>query len=244
MPSVSPAQLESFYRAATVALRVLDTREGRGRRFGDHADATWRAFRGPAGELGAADRLELLVREAAVLHRGAFSASLLFALPGLAADEPLGPEWPALPVALAETLVRSGSRPAPATELVATLREVAEAWGLPLAVTPALSALAARLGPASRAVVAGPSAIAAVAEQLAGRSDTDFADQLVLVSDHPGERQLFGVAALALGSRGTPRFLAPAAASAERGLAGALALVSDDAAPASRIAALSYTGAA
>jgi hypothetical protein len=109
MTAPSPAQAERFYRAGVLGLRALEAREGRGRRLGPAADATWRAFRGDPGELDDRDRLDLLLRDAAATSPLAFAPRRIFALAGLSDDEPFGHEWPGLPVSLARLLLREAA---------------------------------------------------------------------------------------------------------------------------------------
>jgi hypothetical protein len=79
MRTPSDAAIESYYRAAALGLRLLEAREARGRRFGEAAAATWRAL---GGELEGRDRLDLLLRDAAVSNPLAFSARGVFDLAG------------------------------------------------------------------------------------------------------------------------------------------------------------------
>ena len=92
--SISTHGVRSFYRAALAGLRWLEIVEPTGRRFGPEADARWKGF---AGHLTLTDRIDLLLRDAAVVWGAAFSAASVFQLPGLAADEPFGPDWPRTP---------------------------------------------------------------------------------------------------------------------------------------------------
>ncbi len=76
-------QRESFYAAALAGLRALDGRERRPRRFGPDADARWQNF---CGHLSLAERVDLLIRDAAVTWQAAFSPAIVFRLPYLASD--------------------------------------------------------------------------------------------------------------------------------------------------------------
>ena len=80
----------AFYEAALLTLRALDDSERVPRRFGGAVDARWEGF---AGHLGTAERIDLLVRDAAVTWGAGFSPAGVFKLVGLAADEPFGPDW-------------------------------------------------------------------------------------------------------------------------------------------------------
>jgi hypothetical protein len=194
MPALPPAIVASFYRAAAHGLAALDNAPGGRRRFGPDADATWKAFR---GELRDEDRLELLVRDAAAVSPSAFAPRVVFALDGLAGDEPFGPEWTGAPAQLAMTLLRE-SAAAKQVGVVETLRAVAAAWHLE--PQPIAESEFASIGPASRMLVAGAGAILGLAQHASSRGGMDLADQALLVTDHPGHRQLFGMAAALLGS--------------------------------------------
>jgi hypothetical protein len=85
------------------------------------------------------------------------------------------------------------------------LEGIADVWAL--TVSPVPSTTLDRLGPASRLVLAGAGAVVAVAEAMAGRSGMDFGDQVLVVTDAPGLRQLTGIASALTGSRATPRCL-------------------------------------
>lgn len=239
MVPAAPSEIESFYRTGALGLRALETREARGRRFGEHADATWRAFRGNPGELGDADRLDLLLRDAAALHRAACAPSVVFAIPGLATDEPFGPDWPSAPATLARDLVREGTSPIDLKAPAELVEKAATLWHLVPAATASVTDAVRSIGPASRVVAAGAGAIVALTKHFQGRSDMDLADQVLLVTQRPAERQLFGLAVLALGSTSPTRFLSPGEdAKAASGGRVHVALVSDDASPASGEAAL------
>lgn len=76
------------------------------------------------------------------------------------------------------------------TSLAELLDDVLRIWGL----TPGGSQRLNEIGPADRLVVAGAGAIRDLALTFEGRSHLDLADQLAVVAQHPGERQLFGAA--------------------------------------------------
>ncbi|XXY16175.1 hypothetical protein WME88_48855 [Sorangium sp. So ce216] len=245
MATPTPSQVESFYRAGVLGLRALEAREGRGRRLGPAADATWRAFRGEPGELDDRDRLDLLLRDAAATYPLAFAPRRIFALAGLADDEPFGHEWPGLPVSLARPLLRDAAdnlAPRPARGVLA---EVASAWGFTPDATLAGEGGAelAGLGPASRVAASGAGAVLILAEHFASRRDLDLGDQVLFVTDRPGERQLFGLAVALLGSATAPRVALPAVAHPDGARALGFdrltaAIVSDDADAGARDAAL------
>lgn len=223
--SISQEQITSFYEAAVLGLQALDSQPGGGRRFGPNADATWTLFK---GELGEADRLDLLVRDAAVSHPGAFAPRRVFVLEGLAEDEPYGPEWPGPDAALALRLWR-GAR-AQARSLAEVLEEAARAWSMRPA--PLDMATLAAVGPATRILAAGTGAVLALASHFEARPELDLADQVALVTSSPGERQLFGLAVALLGSTRPVRcFLPDVAPELARAMgfpSAGLVLVSDD----------------
>jgi len=85
-------------------------------------------------------------------------------------------------------------------------------------VADGVQALAARLttlGPATRLVVCGARAIAALSLAAASRRDLDLADQVVLVGSHPAERQLFGLALALAATRTAPKVVAPSELAAQ-----------------------------
>jgi hypothetical protein len=229
--TIEASRTESFYRSAVLALRASDaSRPGSRRAFGPDADLRWK---GMQGHLRAADRLELTLRNAAVPHPAAFAPRIVFALTGLADDEPFGTEMSA-PSALAEKLLREAADPLPSATPPAILGEVARAWSL-APERPDLGSLE-RLTPASRVVAAGAGAIVALAERFERRDGFDLANQVLLVADRPGERQLFGIAAALLGVAAPVRLLGTRAEDAHARDAGfdrvQLVLVSPDADPA------------
>ncbi|KYG04926.1 hypothetical protein BE21_43920 [Sorangium cellulosum] len=180
----SDAAIDSYYRAAALGLRLLEAREARGRRFGEAAAATRRAL---GGALEDRNRLDLLLRDAAVSNPLAFSARGVFDLAWLTDDEPFGPSFPQAPAGLAAAL----------------LREVA-------------SPLAAADTPAVLVIASGARAVAMLAAHANARGDLDLGEQVLLVTDASAERQMFGFALLVTGSRGRPRVIPTAQASAAR----------------------------
>jgi hypothetical protein len=244
MTTPSPGQAESFYRAGVLGLRALEAREGRGRRLGPAADATWRAFRGEPGELEDRDRLDILLRDAAATYPLAFAPRRIFALAGLSDDEPFGHEWPGLPAGLARSLLRDAADNVAPRPAHLVLAEAASAWGFAPSAT--LSGFAvASLGPASRVAASGAGAVLVLAEHFASRRDLDLGDQVLFVTDRPGERQLFGLAVVLLGSPTAPRVALPDVARGDGARAIGFdrltgAVVSEDAAPSAREALLEH----
>lgn len=187
---------ESFYRSAILGLRALDARERIPRRFGADADARWAQF---AGSLGAGDRLDILLRDAAGTWGAAFSPSECFGIFGLAEDEPFGPDWTGLDDQAAKRLFAS-------SDGASTLDRAAEALGVkPAAVTvPPVTA-------GTKLAVAGGGAVMAVAAAFAKDSALSWTDQVVVVASQPAHRQLAGLAAVILGARGRTVLIRPGA---------------------------------
>lgn len=189
----SREHIESFYRAAALGLTVLEARAGSAQRFGPDADARWNAFRGALQDW---HRLDLLVRDAAVAHAAAFAPRVVFTLPALADDEPAGPEWTGAPPDIAAELLRQAATAAP-PDLDALLREITRIWDIkPEAISRDATA---GIEPATRIACAGAGAVIALARAFHGRPELDLADQVTLIADAPGTRQLFGLAIAALG---------------------------------------------
>jgi hypothetical protein len=205
---VATTDAERFYRTGALALRALQDRALGAERFGANASARWKAF---AGELTSSQRLDLLFRDAAVMYPLAFAPRSIFELPGLAHDEPFGPEWTSLPPSQAGAILRDVENATGGSSIAIkeVLFALADVWGLKLA-TPDAGALA-KINAASRLVVAGAGAVIAVAAQMSARNDCDFGDQVLLVSDEPAARQLCGIAAAISGSRKSPRSVGSAA---------------------------------
>jgi hypothetical protein len=90
-PVPHPDDRRRFYQSAMAILRALDAKAPVPRRFGAEADARWALFK---GDLALGDRLDLLVRDGAATQPTAFAPRVVFALDGLASDEPFGPDWP------------------------------------------------------------------------------------------------------------------------------------------------------
>lgn len=218
MTQVTPSESRAFYRGALTALRYLEERKPTGRRFGQDADLRWQSFR---GHLQDVDRIDLLVRDADAEWSGSMGARRVFDLDGVAEDDAFGKDWQPLdPVAAAELWREIARAPAPPTFGLA-LSTIAAEWKLslaPFAVPP--------IHPSTRLVVAGASAIAALAESFDGRTDLDWADQVAIVATDPGTRQLAAFAGAALDATRAAVLLAATQSADVRGRA---LLVSDDA---------------
>lgn len=188
--TVSSEQRNAFYQAAHLGLRALDAAERTPRRFGSDADARWRSFQ---GHLGLAERLDLLIRDAAVTWASGFSPAIVFSLPGLASDEPFGPDWAALPEHEAKRLWSDSSRPTTVDALAETLGISGDAPDLP------------QVSAATQLVVAGGPAVRAVASHFATNKELSWSDQVLVAASSPAVRQFAGLVAPLLLAQGPTR---------------------------------------
>jgi hypothetical protein len=195
-PPLTAQDRAAFYGAAVLGLRALDARERTARRFGADADTRWMQF---AGALGAGDRLDILLRDAAGTWGAAFSPSECFGLFGLAADEPFGPDWGGIDDHAAKKLLADASGAATFDSVAATL-----------GVKPAPVAFP-QLTPSTKLVVAGGAALVSVAKAFSGNTALSWTDQVVVLADKPAWRQLAGLAAVVLGARGRTVIVRPGA---------------------------------
>lgn len=182
----------AYYRAAIAGLRHQEAKRPSGRRVGADADALWKAFE---GVLGPADRVNLLLEDANAQWPRAFGARHLFTeLRDAHEDAAFGPSWSGLDAQAAIALLRDLAADGDAS-LETTLREAAAAWALPLVPIepPALA-------PSSRVVVAGASAVFALA-LASTEAGFDWSGRVALVADAPGVRQLALLAGGLLDSR-------------------------------------------
>ena len=209
----------AFYEASLRALRYVEARSPTGRRFGPDADAMWRAFR---GHLTATDRMDLLLRDADAEYPGAFGARVAFALRGVGDDDAFGSSWEHPTPVDADALWRRVIGEAPPADLDAAVQACATALGIPLQpfVVPRLTAN-------TRLLLAGPSAIGAVAVAFAQERDLAWADQVTCVASPPAHRQLAVLSAALLGAK--PTVLLGANISLAPGVAFGERLASDDA---------------
>jgi hypothetical protein len=182
----------ALYDASLRALRYIETRSPTRRRFGADADALWRTFQ---GHLTAADRVELLLRDADAEYPGAFGARTAFDLRGMSEDDPFGTRWPRPSAAEADALWRKVNADAPPRDVASALTACAAAWDItiaPLDIAP--------ITPTTRLLVVGPSAIASLAVKFSGASELAWADQVTCVATPTGHRHLAALVAALLGS--------------------------------------------
>jgi hypothetical protein len=192
MPVIQSSVMQRFdgaehYVDGTLRLlQYVEARRPTGRRFGADADARWSSFR---GDLETVDRIELMIRDADAEWPGGFGARAVFAMQGVAEDEPFGSQWEGLdPVAAEELWRRVKAEPAPTT-IAAALGSIASAWGVKLTAKPSQP-----VTPTDHLVVVGPSAIAATIEAFAAGAALDWAEQVVVVASAPAARQLAAAA--------------------------------------------------
>jgi len=189
-------ECEAFYRAAVLGLRALDARERAPRRFGPDADARWTQF---AGALGLGDRLDILLRDAAGTWGAAFSPSDCFGFFGLADDEPFGPDWVSIQDHVVKKMLADHNCPT-------TIENVAAALGVKVPFVPLPP-----LTPATKLVVAGGAALAAIAKAFASDRSLSWTDQVVAIAAKGAFRQLAGLAAVLVGARGRTIIVHPGA---------------------------------
>ena len=190
-----------YVEGALKLLQFVEHRRPTGRRFGADADARWSGFR---GDLETVDRIDLMIRDADAEWPGGFGARAVFAIQGVAEDEPFGSQWTGLdPVDAEELWRRVKSEAAPSTP-AATLAAIAAAWGIQLqkhkpdAITPT-----------DQLVVVGASAIAATIEAFAAGAALDWSEQVVVIASPPAARQLAAAATSILNrTRATQLFTA------------------------------------
>jgi hypothetical protein len=194
LTTVTTKDRDAFYAAAVAGLRALDRRERSPRRFGKDADTRWASFK---GALNDADRVDFLLRDAAVTWGVAFSPAEAFDLFGLAPDEPFGPDWQSLSTAAARRYLEAESSASSPAEL-------GELFGVeagPVTI-PTLSA-------STRLAVAGGAALIAVAQSFSARQDLSWSDQVLAIATAPVNRQLAGLLALFTGASARTRLIRP-----------------------------------
>ena len=224
-PEVHDGDRAAFYGASLAALRFCDARDARSRRFGPEADSAWLGF---AGDMGASERIDLLLRDADVQWPQAFAPRLVFGLAGLADDEPFGAAWAGLEPALAEDLWQTISTAPPTKDVAELINTAAGAWGHTLVPVPV-----PELTSTTRLIVAGASAIAATARSFAQSSTVAWSDQVLVIAGRPFERHLAALMAPLLGANHPTNIVRPRESPA-RPFGRALSVVSSDADPEAR----------
>ncbi len=197
----TPFSMTSFYLASLCGLRAVEARKVTGRRFGTDADALWHGFK---GHLDTADRIDLLLRDAAVAWPTAFAPSQVFGMSAVAEDDPFGPEWEPLDQAHAEDVWRSLTdvgQKSPFDILAAC----AAAWELKLTPVRLVG-----IDASTRIFAVGPSAVASLTNLFAENRDLDFTSQVACVASLPSHRHIAGLAAAVLNAQKGTTLLAPA----------------------------------
>lgn len=223
-PAISSAARATYYLAALRLLRFAEARSPTRRRFGPDAEALWKDF---AGGLKTTDRIDTLLRDADTQWPGAFGARSAFGLRAVAEDDAFGADWQSLSPMEGERVWADAMKGPPAASMSDALAELCRAWEL----TPQPFELP-RLSATARILVAGTSAIASAIEAFAGNADLSWTKQVVVVADHPGERQLAAAAAMLLNTTDGTVLRGSADHRDDRGapkLGGATAVVSPDA---------------
>ena len=192
--TVTSKDRDVFYAAAVAGLRALDRRERSARRFGPDANTRWASFK---GALTDSDRIDFLLRDAAVTWGVGFSPADTFGLFGLAPDEPFGPDWRSLGNSAARHYLDADTPVAGPADL-GKLMGVAPG---PVQV-PAITA-------STRLAVAGGAALVAVAQAFVERDDLSWSDQVLAVATKPAHRQLAGLLAVFTGSNASTRLTRP-----------------------------------
>jgi hypothetical protein len=181
---------EHYLDGALQLLQYVEVRRPTGRRFGADADARWSSFR---GDLETVDRIELMIRDADAEWPGGFGARAVFAIQGVAEDEPFGSQWEGVDPVAAEELWRRVKADPPPTTIAAALALIAGAWGVTLTAQPSEP-----VSPTDHLLVVGPSAIASTIEAFAAGAALDWSEQVVVVASTPAARQLAAAAAALL----------------------------------------------
>ncbi|KIG17729.1 hypothetical protein DB30_03004 [Enhygromyxa salina] len=219
---ITPADRATFYAAALRLLRFVEGRAPTQRRFGPDADALWKGF---AGGLETRDRVDILLRDADVAWPGAFGARATFDLRSVAEDDAFGSAWVSLEPMEGEKVWRSVVREPAPTDVNQTLTAIAASWGLKLGAHEL-----AKPSPGTKLIIGGASAIAAALRAFADDDTLSWPTQVIVVADHPGERQL-ACAAAAVVNTDTASRLRTSGDHDRTNLAGYQPLVSSDASP-------------
>jgi hypothetical protein len=221
---VTPDNAVAFYRAALAAGIFLDQGSS-DRAFDADADVAWRTY---GADLPLVIRIDMALRNLAMLYPAAFAPGPLFQLPGWYEDDPWGVGFERPPRDELEALFRSRS---PQNSPGDVLAHAAAIWGAESAGT-----LSVRWTPTTQVLVAGPTAMVSVVSALAADAACDVRSQVVLVSDGACARHLLGIASALRRSSGMPRFLASSLSGSEGVLPATVMVTSKDATVAERAA--------
>jgi hypothetical protein len=217
---ISSGERGAYYRAALRLLRFVEGRAPSGRRFGKDADALWKSF---AGGLKTSDRIDILLRDADAAWPGAFGARAAFGLRAVAEDDAFGAQWVSLDPMEGEKVWRAATKEADLKSTDEVIAAIEKAWDVELG-----DVKLPKLGPTTKLVLAGRSAVAAAIAAFAGEDTLSWPEQVVVVADEPSERQLAAAAAAILNITKPTQLRATDEVEA-RELKGFQAVVSDDA---------------
>ena len=195
MSKAEPQESHLFYRLAMQGLCLLEAREQSGRRFGPDADSRWDEFK---GQLQISDRIDLLLRDAAVRWGAAFAPARAFDLPGVANDEPFGADWQPLDEAQAHGLWWQWE------SLNTDIESMAQSLGWTGARLPLQD-----LGERDRLLLSGVDAITSAILTFASQPDLSWSRQVVVITADWRQRQLAGLGALVLDAQHESALFSP-----------------------------------
>lgn len=181
-------QLTAYYRAALWGLRRLDEVGVPPARFDAAADARWAQFQ---GHLTWSHRVDLLLRDAAVRFGAAFHAGAVFELPGLAGDEPFGPDWTSLRAQDARDRWEEVKRAAGGNPAI-----YVERWSELLKIPAPKGPELERPGPAEHLLACGPTAAWRVHRVFQGQGALDWSKNVTVIAETPAARQFVGLLAV------------------------------------------------
>jgi hypothetical protein len=194
---------KSFYRAALIGLLAQEQASPTNRRFGAEADAAWSIFQ---GHLDTADRIDLLLRDAAVKHPAAFAPRTVFSgdpdlLPdytpsGLPEDEPFGPSWHNPFGADTGRQLWKHTLEAQGSPTEALWERILETWS----VTAEPPHDSQKPDTTTLLLVVGAQAIAGLAAHFLADPNLDWGRQVQAVASTPAGLQLAGLVPLLVGS--------------------------------------------
>lgn len=224
---ITTADRCAYYAAALAVLRFVEARAPSNRRFGKDADALWKSF---AGGLTTADRIDIMLRDADAAWPGAFGARSAFGLWAVAEDDAFGAHWTSLDPMEGERTWKQAQQANESTTPGEAIGAIDSAWNTTVG-TASLPAL----GPSTKLLLGGRSAIAAAIKAFTADDALSWDTQVVVVADEPSERQL-AAAATAILNLTKPTVLRGSDERERKGLAGFVAVVSNDASDAVRAA--------
>ncbi len=206
---VSLEAVEAFYRACLAGIRFLIDCPPETNGFNNH-DVLVPSLEKPEHK-NAAECLEDLLSSMTVFWGSAFSPARVFQFSGLAAEEIFGPDWPVLPVSLAENLLEEACL-SHYNDCESAFNASADAWNLKII---SLETGNLKIEPDTGLIVAGPSALAAAMKIFSKRKDLKWGKQVVAVAGRPDTRHMAGLAGVFAHSSNGTRLLSPNAKGSE-----------------------------